>query len=71
MYRIQPTRTAGMPFHPGARYAVPKAAKRFRRGLTRDNPEHFVSQSPAQELSLTPVKIPERCCGKLLIEVKK
>jgi len=51
----------GCHFHPRCRYAVPKCSKEVPPLVpTRDNPEHFVACHRHEELSLTPVKIPER-----------
>ena len=51
----------GCHFHPRCRYAVAKCSQEIPALVpTRDNPEHFVACHRHEELSLTPVQIPER-----------
>jgi oligopeptide transport system ATP-binding protein len=51
----------GCHFHPRCRYAIPICSQEIPALVpTRDNPEHFVACHRHDDLSLTPVKPPER-----------
>ena len=51
----------GCHFHPRCRYAIPLCSQEIPALVpTRDNPEHFVACHRHDDLSLTPVKPPER-----------